>query len=117
MVCGLGVTGCVARSLTIRTDPPDALVYVDDVYQGASPATFDFDWYGWHRVTLHKDGFQRVEDRQLLQAPPWLWIPLDLLAEMWPGTLRDDRTWVYTLSPVQAIPLPQPPPEASDAER
>ena len=105
----LGTTGCLRRSLTIRTDPPGALVYVNDTIQGESPVTYDFLWYGWHRVMIRKEGFARVEDRRELRAPPHLWIPFDLIAEVWPWTIRDDREWTYTLEPMETLPTPMPP--------
>jgi len=109
VLCCLLVTGCVHRSLTIRTEPPGALVYVNDELKGESPVTYDFTWYGWYRVILRKDGFERLEDRRLLRAPPHLWIPFDLAMEVLP--IRDDRTWSYTLAPIVLPPTPQPPPQ------
>ena len=97
------------RSLTIRTEPPGALVYVNDVLKGASPVTYDFTWYGWHRLTLRKEGFERVDDRRLLRAPVYLWIPLDLAMELAPFPIHDDRTWSYTLAPSAALPEPVAP--------
>ena len=109
LVLCLLTTGCLRRSLTIRTDPPGALVYVNDQIKGESPVTYDFMWYGWYRVTIRKEGFARVEDRKELRAPPHLWIPFDLIAEMTPWTIRDDREWTYTLEPMQQLSTPIPP--------
>ena len=108
--CCLLLVGCVHRSLTIRTDPPGAAVYVNDQSKGMSPVTYDFLWYGWHRVTLRKNGFERLEDRRLLSAPIQFWIPFDLVVELLPVKVRDARTWSYTLTP--AVPLPEPVPPA-----
>ena len=113
------VTGCVHRSLTIQTEPPGAQVYVNDELKGHSPVTYDFIWYGWYRVTLRKDGYQRMDDRKELRSPPYLWIPFDLAAELLPLPIRDTRTWSYTLTPAPALPTPMPPPttEPSHAAR
>jgi len=108
-VCCLLVSGCVRRSLTIRTDPPGASVYVNDVLKGDSPVSYDFMWYGWHRVTVRKDGYERLDDRKKLRSPVHLWIPLDLAMELMPFTIRDERTWAYTLVPTQEPPAPVPP--------
>mgnify|MGYP001562908576 CR=1 FL=1 len=105
----IGTTGCVHRSLTIRTDPPGAMVYVNDQLKGKSPVTYDFLWYGWHRLTLRKEGFERLDDRRLMAAPMHLWIPFDLAMELLPFPVHDDRTWSYVLSPVVELPTPQPP--------
>ena len=103
-------TGCVRRSLTIRTDPPGALIYVNDQLKGESPVTYDFQWYGWHRVMVRKEGFERVEDRKLLRSPVYLWNPFDLAMELLPFPIRDARTWSYTLAP-SAVPVAPKPPE------
>ncbi|MBI3011957.1 MAG: PEGA domain-containing protein [Candidatus Omnitrophica bacterium] len=102
-------TGCLHRSLTIRTEPPGALVYLNDRLIGESPVAFDFEWYGWHRVMIRKSGFERIEDRKLLRAPAHLWIPFDLAMELAPFPVNDQRTWSYALTPLQSLPEPQPP--------
>ena len=106
---GLVLTGCLRRSLTIRTNPPGALVYINDQLKGTSPLTYDFMWYGWHRVTLRKDGYVRLDDRKMLRAPLYLWIPIDLAMELLPFPVRDTRTWSYTLTPAPSVPTPAPP--------
>ena len=110
VVCGLCVTGCLYRSLTIKTDPPGAQVLVNSQPQGISPLTYDFEWYGWYRLTLLKEGFERVDDHRLIQSPGYLWIPCDLIAELLPFPVRDAHVWSYTLKPREELPLPQPPP-------
>jgi hypothetical protein len=102
-------TGCIRRSLTIRTNPPGARVYVNDQLKGESPVTYDFVWYGWYRLTIRKDGFERLDDRRRLGTPFYLWIPLDLAMELLPLTIHDHRTWSYTLAPAQELPTPVPP--------
>ena len=105
----LGLAGCVTRSLTIKTDPPGALVYVNDQLKGNSPVTYDFEWYGWHRLTLRKEGYQRLDDRKQLRSPVYLWIPFDLVMELVPVRISDARTWSYTLTPAPVMPTPVPP--------
>ncbi len=107
--CGLLTTGCVYRSLTIRTEPPGASVYVNDDLKGRSPVTYDFLWYGGYRVTIRKDGFERLDDRKQLRAPVHLWIPLDLVMELVPLPIHDTRTWSYVLTPTAAPVVPAPP--------
>ena len=109
-VCYLLASGCVHRSLTIRSEPPGALVYIDDQLKGPTPVSYDFLWYGWHRVMLRKDGYQRVEEHRLLRAPAHLWIPCDLVMELMPWSIHDDKTWSYTLTKAEPLPTPVPPP-------
>ena len=115
----IATTGCVHRSLMIRTEPPGAQVYVNDDLKGLSPVSYDFLWYGWYRVTLRKDGYQRLDDRKELRSSPYLWIPFDLAAELLPLPIRDARTWSYTLTPAPTLSTPVPPPttESSHAAR
>ena len=103
------MAGCVRRSLTIRTDPPGASVFVNDISRGVTPVTYDFAWYGWHRVILQKSGYERLDDRRMIRAPIYLWIPIDLAMEILPFPVRDRRTWNYTLTPLEEPPAPQPP--------
>ena len=110
LVSCLVLTGCLRRSLTIRTDPPGALVYVNDQLKGKSPVTYDFEWYGWHRLMVRKDGYQRLDDRRQLRAPLYLWIPLDLFAELVPWAVYDRYAWSYALTPAIPQPAPTPPP-------
>ena len=120
VACCWLLSGCVTRSLTIKTDPPGANVYVNDQLKGETPITYDFEWYGWHRLTLRKDGYQRFDDRKQLRAPIYLWIPFDLMMELLPFRIRDQRTWSYTLTPAPVIPTPQAPattPETNDEAR
>src|SRR5262245_3745792 len=47
LVCAmLAQTGCVQRRLTIRSNPPGALAYVDDYQIGTTPVSTDFVYYG-----------------------------------------------------------------------
>ena len=101
--------GCIHRSLTIQTTPPGAKVYVNDELKGESPVTYDFTWYGWYRLTLRRDGFERMDDRKFLRAPVYFWIPFDLFMELLPLSVRDARTWSYTLTPSRELPTPVPP--------
>ena len=104
-------SGCVHRSLTVRSDPPGAQVFLNDQLRGKTPLTFDFQWYGTHRVTLRKEGFERLDDKRLVRAPVHMWIPLDLLMEAMPFAVRDDRVWDYTLAPIAMPDFPPATPE------
>lgn len=103
------LVGCVRRSLTIKTEPSGALVYVNDELKGKSPVSYDFAWYGWYRVMARKDGFARLDDRRLLRCPVYLWVPFDLAMELLPLPIRDRRVWSYTLTPAPLLPNPTAP--------
>ena len=111
----LFTTGCVRRALTIRSEPPGAQVFLNDHLQGETPLTYDFEWYGWYRVLLHKEGYERLDDHKFLRAPAMFWIPFDLVCELLPFHVWDRKTWSYTLVPAPPLPTPSPPPLTTKA--
>ncbi|MBI4323324.1 MAG: PEGA domain-containing protein [Candidatus Omnitrophica bacterium] len=108
-VACLLATGCVKRTLVIRSEPPGARVFLNDQRAGTTPYTKEFLWYGWYRVTLIKDGYDRLDDRALIKAPPHQWIPLDFIAELLPVKFEDTHELSYELVASQPIPEPAPP--------
>ena len=52
--------GCVQRRMTIRSNPPGALVYVDDYQVGTTPVSTDFVYYGTRKIRLIKDGYDTL---------------------------------------------------------
>lgn len=109
-VYGLLLTGCVTRTLTIRSEPPGATILLNDKRVGVTPYRQEFQWYGWYRVALVKNGYERLDDRTLIQAPWYQWIPLDLAAELLPFQLHDSRELEYELAASAPVPAPAGPP-------
>ena len=91
------LAGCVRRSLTVKSDPPGALVYLNGVEVGRTPMTRDFTWYGTYDVVLRKQGYETLKARGKVIAPWWQWVPIDLFAE--PLPLHDRRELAYTMKP------------------
>src|SRR5690348_13497271 len=91
----LGAGGCVQRTLRVRSDPPDALVYLNDLEIGRTPVTRSFVWYGTYDVELRKEGFEPIKTTAQVWAPWWQWVPIDFLAEFLP--LHDHHELSYTL--------------------
>ena len=114
--CGLLSAGCVRRSLTIRSNPAGAKLWLNDRPIGTTPTTFDFEWYGQHRVTLSKPGYQMLDTKEWIKAPVHLWIPFDLVMELLPVTIRDVRELSYTLKEKSPILGPVPPSVSHDKE-
>jgi hypothetical protein len=103
-VCFL-VSGCVERRVVIRSNPPGALVFVDDHEVGITPVAISPIYYGNRKIRLVKDG---CETKTLIQSmpPPWYEIPpLDFISEnAIPGTLHDSRTLDFQLEPQRVVP-------------
>jgi hypothetical protein len=101
-LCG---SGCVERRMIIRSNPPGALVYVDDNEVGLTPVAISPIYYGTRKIRLVKDG---CETLTILQSvpPPWYEVPpLDFFSEtLIPGKIRDERTFDYQLYPQAMVP-------------
>ena len=94
------VGGCVQRTLTVRSDPPGALVFLNDQEFGRTPVTRNFLWYGTYDVEVRMDGYQALKTTAKVWAPWWQWFPIDLLAEALP--LTDHHELRFTLHPPSA---------------
>jgi len=89
--------GCVQRTLTVRSDPPGALVYMNDQEIGRTPVTRNFLWYGTYDVELRLAGYESVKTTAAVTAPWWQWVPFDLFAEAFAVTDHHDLR--FTLRP------------------
>jgi hypothetical protein len=94
--------------MTIRTNPPGALVYVDDNEIGISPCSTNFIYYGSRKIRIVKDGFETLTTLQYV-PPPWYEIPpLDFVSENFvAGRVNDQRTFDYQLRPQGVVPTDQ----------
>lgn len=98
-------SGCVQRRMTIRSNPPGALVYVDDYQIGTTPVSTDFVYYGTRKIRLVKDGFETLTVRQPFPLPWYEIFPLDFVTEnLWPGEIRDERVVDLAMTPASMTP-------------
>ena len=101
-------TGCVQRRLTIRSNPPGALVYVDDYPVGTTPVSTDFVYYGTRKIRLVESGYETLSVLQPIPAPWYEYPGLDFISEnLVPGEIRDERVVDYQLQPQMVVPSPQ----------
>ena len=91
--------------MMIRSNPPGALVYVDDYEIGTTPVATDFTYYGTRKIRLVKDGYETLTVMQPVR-PPWYQIsPLDFVSEnLVPWEVRDERAFAYQLTPQRVVP-------------
>src|SRR3954466_14268082 len=94
----------VQRTMTIETNPPGSLVYLNDQEAGRTPLQRDFTWYGDYDVRVEHEGYQTLHTRTPVTAPWWQWIPFDLVAELMPFRSVDRRHLSYTLAPASTQP-------------
>lgn len=96
--------GCVERMMTIESNPPGALVYMNGQEIGRTPLTRDFTWYGNYDVAVRREGYETLKTETNVKAPWWQWVPFDLFAELLPFTFRDQQRITYSLSPATTRP-------------
>jgi hypothetical protein len=98
-------TGCIRRRLTVRSNPPGAMVYVDKQSIGLTPASSNFTYYGTRNIEIVRDGY-RTEKFLRRFSPPWYAIPpLDFFSEtLWPFEKRDERIIDVQLTPEPVVP-------------
>ncbi len=101
VLCLPALWGCKAkRTLTITSDPPGALVRLDDEQVGFTPRKVRFDHYGIRRVTLYKAGYSTHSERVDLSPPWYARFPLDLVTEvLLPIGWHDHRALHVQLDP------------------
>ena len=96
-VLAAGLGGCLERDITITTEPPGALVRLNDVEVGRTPVTVPFTWYGDYDVVVRLDGYKTILTHAGIYAPFWEYPPIDLVAEIQPWTIRDNRYLDYKM--------------------
>ena len=98
LFCG----GCVERQLTVKTEPSDALIILNDEEIGTSPVTINFEWYGDYNVKISKKGYQTLQTHRSIKRPTCDRFPFDLFADaLWPKRIVDKYEWTFQLDPYQ----------------
>ena len=95
------LTGCgtVRRTISVTSDPPGALLWLNGREVGRTPVEVDFLYYGDYDVQLAAEGYEPLLTHSEAKAPVWDWIPLDLAAEVTPGTKHARVEWHFQLEP------------------
>lgn len=97
--------GCVQRRMTVRSNPPGALVYVDDYQIGTTPVSTDFVYYGTRKIRLIKDGYDTLTVQQPFPVPWYEIFPLDFVTKnLWPWEIRDERVVDLAMVPAGTVP-------------
>jgi hypothetical protein len=87
-------SGCAAqRELVITSDPPGALVRIDDQVVGLTPYTGSFVAYGTRRITLYREAYRTYSEKIPIEAPWYARFPFDVFSEvLLPFGWRDRHT-------------------------
>ncbi len=103
---------CVTRTLTIRTDPPGAQVFVDDKLIGESPVEMKFTHYGIRKIVIEKRDYdgKLIYERETVFAkvsPPYYQVfPFDFVTDVVvPIDIKDKRVLSFKLRPKKFRPM------------
>lgn len=98
------MTGCVWRRMTVRSDPPGALVMVDGEEVGYTPCSVPFVYYGTREITLVKPGYETLTTMQKVQTPWYQYFPIEFFSDMSPTKITDRHVFTYQLQPQAVVP-------------
>lgn len=102
------MTGCVRRRMTVRSNPPGAVVFVDERRVGVTPVSTSFTYYGTRDVRVMKDGYETVTQEHKVSTPWYQYPVVDFFAEnVWPFEVRDERILDFELPPQKSVPPTQ----------
>ena len=91
--------GCVERTISITSDPPGALVWLNDREVGRTPVNVEFLHYGKYDVRLRLDGYDAMLTFGNATPPWWDSLGPDFFAEIVPADLHSQISWHYVLEP------------------
>jgi hypothetical protein len=93
----------VRRTITVESDPPGALLWLNDNEIGRTPTTVPFTWYGTYSVRLEMDGYETLSTTAKVRAPIYQWLLIDLPFEtVIPGTRKNKHSFRYSLEPAKS---------------
>ncbi len=101
----LASSGCVRSSLTIKSNPTGALLFIDGQLLGETPVTIDFDHYGHHEILLRlptsvTSELKYAPKREVIEvSPPWyLLFPFDFFVDFfYPVPIHDHHEFSFDL--------------------
>jgi hypothetical protein len=100
IVSQLATVGCVRRRMTVRSNPPGAMVSIDQQEIGTTPVSVDYTYYGVRNFVVSKEDHETVSASRTFSPPWYQYPPLDFLTEnLWPFELRDERVVEFQLIP------------------
>jgi hypothetical protein len=101
----IATAGCVERRYTIRTNPPNAQVWVNGEELGPAPQSRSFNYYGPREIVLIADNHQTQRILQPVDAPWYDNLFTEFFTEnLLPFTIRDEREFYYEMAPATNPP-------------
>ena len=124
LVCAgvlISLTGCLSRELTIRSDPPGAVVYRDREELGTTPLTVSFTYGGESEfLLLHEQGedvrYRPTRVRHDTGQFFYDTFPFDVFVELLPVPQTDRHEIEVVLEPDTTVDAVEGDPEGVDVE-
>ncbi|MFG0252967.1 MAG: PEGA domain-containing protein [Phycisphaerales bacterium JB038] len=91
------MSGCLERVIHVTTEPPGALVHLNDREVGRTPLEIPFQEFGTYDVRVELAGYEPIHTGAEASAPPWEWPGLDLAAMILPFPFKTEVRWHYDL--------------------
>ncbi|MDX2147971.1 MAG: PEGA domain-containing protein [Planctomycetota bacterium] len=99
----VGMTGCLERTIHITSDPPGALVWVNDIEVGYTPCETEFTYFGTYDVRVRLDGHEPLNTKAVAEQPMYEYPPFDLVATVAPADIETNIRWHFTLEPAKEL--------------
>lgn len=89
--------GCAQRRITVTSEPPGAVVWLNDTEIGRTPVDATFVYYGLYDVRLRKEGYEPIATSRDTGMPWYEYPPFDLVAEAGPWAVTTRKRWHFDL--------------------
>ncbi len=90
--------GCVERTVSITSEPPGAVVWLNDEEVGRTPVVVPFTFHGVYDVRLEREGHRPLWTKAKTNEHWWELPGPDLVAEAIPDG-KSETKWHFTLEP------------------
>ena len=95
----------VRRRLTIVSDPPGAIVYLNNKEIGKTPISQNFVHSGTYNIKCFKEGYETADVYYKVGCPWYLYPGFDFFSENFtPGELRDEQHCRVVLQQKRELP-------------
>ena len=105
--CVLLAPGCIERRIRVTSEPPGALVWLNDREIGRTPVETTFTFHGDYDVRLDLDGYEPIHEERQAKAPVYEYPGIDLVASALPVRFKNEIDWHFDLEP--SLETSQPP--------
>ncbi len=102
LAAGACLSGCgrQERVISITSEPPGAVVWLNDYEIGRTPVETEFAFFGVYDIRLHKEGYEPLITSREAEAPYYEYPGVDLIATALPGTRATRIEWSFVLAPL-----------------